>query len=1083
MAKPKDVIPKTFTRTDPRVTVRDISKEPKVGGTSPQTSPSSEISRLEAQGYTRNNNADGTVTLSAPKKSYDSAYYYRDKERVKASYSPRVVIFDSSGRKVSETTYEVYTTYATTGYVLRGARPKEEVVYDYEAGVSTTTEVPKPQIEGSLTIPQRGPERADVIAQQEAEAQRISSEPTPFLGYGTTAVTQVRAGKASGEGELLYQVVNGQASRSVPVSKALAEKIEQKDLPSDMKFFATPSIRESPILIPSPSLKSSQLRKAVIQSFADENIPFFGALKKGYEASPIYPLVEGTKGAFSTERTVDIKGRPIISDIPGESERLARIRQQQQLAPLPFLVAGIGATARPTVIKPKAVSFKGDIIVKQTTGKGKIIRTETRLPRGQVQVLKRSGFGRTKETVYLVEGRGTETARQTTQVGSVSGQPIYRTKGAGAFNIKTLTGQKKGVIVSDFRGGEVAGVGQRRVTTTFVRGKQSPATDFIETFVVKTKGKGVIGGSISKRGTGLVAGRRTGKITGTVIRPTGRVFDPITGLEISDVRTGTPVYGGRLTRVFNPKSIRYVRAVGTKKSLAGQYESYRRVTLPRAKTVFKDQITLDIREPKGGFVEMHERGHRLAVMTERTNPLGFSETKFLRQPSIRREIFREVSKGGLGTRRSLESQLKTSGYQQSNFNEEIFADAFAKFSQDPTGFTSKYPVTGKQMARLSGFRQQLPVLTTEQQTTRFYLIKAQSQTQQSSVASITQRAAIERLKAERVPVDLANFDIRQGYVNPIAREQATGSATLVQEVKPVLVSPFNIERQIVEGVRLAATTQRPSTQLPLVTSVASPTLRSRVIQTAPKVIPPSASWQIPVRAKPTISGISMAFQQLASISSRRKRKTIPEEKSLIDVDSSTIVIPATAVTPISTVSQITDVVPATDTVTDVVSVPEAVTPPSPAGYAFGFAPSPIPLVPPRAGAVPWVRGGGVLQDVFNVLVREAKPKGRARVSEVKVNEDPLPYNKALNTADRYVDETSARAFRIVKVGSETVSDDALFFDEYKYRRRKGASKLKPKSFIEKSMYAIDSPGERAEITVKGLKKLENQRRGVMQGWF
>lgn len=139
--------------------------------------------------------------------------------------------------------------------------------------------------------------------------------------------------------------------------------------------------------------------------------------------------------------------------------------------------------------------------------------------------------------------------------------------------------------------------------------------------------------------------------------------------------------------------------------------------------------------------------------------------------------------------------------------------------------------------------------------------------------------------------------------------------------------------------------------------------------------------------------------------------------------------------------------------------------------------TPPPVVPPSFA------GRGRNQDVFNVLVREARPKGKARISEVKVNEKPIPYNKALNVADRYVDETSARTFRLVKVGRKEVVDDSLFFDEYKYRRTKGASKINPKSFIEKSLYAIDSEGERRSITAKGLKALERKRRGFVKRLF
>lgn len=119
-------------------------------------------------------------------------------------------------------------------------------------------------------------------------------------------------------------------------------------------------------------------------------------------------------------------------------------------------------------------------------------------------------------------------------------------------------------------------------------------------------------------------------------------------------------------------------------------------------------------------------------------------------------------------------------------------------------------------------------------------------------------------------------------------------------------------------------------------------------------------------------------------------------------------------------------------------------------------------------------------DVFDVLVRESNPKGKAKIQDVKVNKKPLPRNAALNLADEYVDNTSARSFRLVKRGRGKVMDDALFLDEYKYRPTKQTSKIPYTKFVELEPYLIDSPGEVQGISAKGWKARRKQMSGL--GW-
>jgi hypothetical protein len=138
----------------------------------------------------------------------------------------------------------------------------------------------------------------------------------------------------------------------------------------------------------------------------------------------------------------------------------------------------------------------------------------------------------------------------------------------------------------------------------------------------------------------------------------------------------------------------------------------------------------------------------------------------------------------------------------------------------------------------------------------------------------------------------------------------------------------------------------------------------------------------------------------------------------------------------------------------------------------------VPITPfIKRPDVPDLRFGG--QDEvssFDVFVRESSPKGESEVQEVKVNKSPLPRNRALNLGDDYVDNTSARTFRLVPAGTTDEVDDPGFLDAYKYRRKQSNNpKIKIESFIEQNQFLIDSPGEHQEITVKGWKAMRNKQ--------
>ncbi len=124
------------------------------------------------------------------------------------------------------------------------------------------------------------------------------------------------------------------------------------------------------------------------------------------------------------------------------------------------------------------------------------------------------------------------------------------------------------------------------------------------------------------------------------------------------------------------------------------------------------------------------------------------------------------------------------------------------------------------------------------------------------------------------------------------------------------------------------------------------------------------------------------------------------------------------------------------------------------------------LVPPlpRVKVPPSASGG------FDVFVKE-KAKGSRFF---RANKVPLRRNRALNFGAGIVDNSAARTFKLVASRKRPVKDrvdDAGFNLRAKFRQPKPKGKIArvPKPvFVELTRFAIDSAGERAQITAKGL---------------
>jgi len=81
----------------------------------------------------------------------------------------------------------------------------------------------------------------------------------------------------------------------------------------------------------------------------------------------------------------------------------------------------------------------------------------------------------------------------------------------------------------------------------------------------------------------------------------------------------------------------------------------------------------------------------------------------------------------------------------------------------------------------------------------------------------------------------------------------------------------------------------------------------------------------------------------------------------------------------------------------------------------------------------------------------------------------LPEGLAKLAGVRATAGTAARTFKLTPAGKTARLDIPFIPKLTKYRRKKGKSKLPETAFVEKTRFAIDTPGEKREITMKGIK--------------
>jgi hypothetical protein len=108
-----------------------------------------------------------------------------------------------------------------------------------------------------------------------------------------------------------------------------------------------------------------------------------------------------------------------------------------------------------------------------------------------------------------------------------------------------------------------------------------------------------------------------------------------------------------------------------------------------------------------------------------------------------------------------------------------------------------------------------------------------------------------------------------------------------------------------------------------------------------------------------------------------------------------------------------------------------------------------------------IKEGDSTTQAYNVYARE---QGRV----FKLNKSPLPQNKAFNTGEYYINNTTARSFELRPTGKEArVPDENLRRNAEQYRERKTRTALK---VVEKEKYAINTTGEKQGLSVAKLLK-------------
>ena len=108
------------------------------------------------------------------------------------------------------------------------------------------------------------------------------------------------------------------------------------------------------------------------------------------------------------------------------------------------------------------------------------------------------------------------------------------------------------------------------------------------------------------------------------------------------------------------------------------------------------------------------------------------------------------------------------------------------------------------------------------------------------------------------------------------------------------------------------------------------------------------------------------------------------------------------------------------------------------------------------------------------IIRGSKPKYDVyikRFGKYRLVGKKLPYKSAVKIGVKKTAQTAARTLKVVRTGKDAKGEGVRLPSKLAKWYRKG----KRGAIIEKTKFAIDTPGERGEITLKGIASIKGRK--------
>lgn len=564
------------------------------------------------------------------------------------------------------------------------------------------------------------------------------------------------------------------------------------------------SLREDAIYNASVQQTERNPRPQSIDKNAGSNIPkrrtFGERLRAGYRASPLFPLVEGTKYAFGAgEYAQTSKG---IFEQGRVAEQEANLAVAKEGFANALIVGGISMNAKPApTASNRPVDVKVNLAVKQTATQNAVNSQAKILPGSELVVQKKVLGLFPKNQKFVVKGTLVESAKNTGVAGLKSNEPIFSTVGSG----KLLLQGKKGkpfIVDLSSTGSEVAGFGNRRSVLTLSRaGRQRGSERFVD-FYAGNKVTGAGGdevfyaGLVNKKGSGFVVGTKAAEVSGTkpsVFRNV--VHDPVLGIERLGGKAGQRVTYSDFSKVKPANSVE-VLGVDFTKQTGGSGVYYRHGdTIKLGKT--QSRFVLEGAPKVKTYT--HELGHSFQAKTNVVNPFDKGVSK-----EVKLELF------GNNRGPAIKRYYTDRGYAGKEVPNEFYADLFSSYVENPQQFARAYPKTaefmGKQIGRFESgtLKQAVIEIPGKSESVKLFYAKSASQSAIPESALLTKSMIRERLLAEKAVFSLDN--VRPGVVSSVAREQASGGVSVQVQQPQSSTGVFNVQETLIKSGNLAVFT-------------------------------------------------------------------------------------------------------------------------------------------------------------------------------------------------------------------------------------------------------------------------------------